>query len=568
MSDSIRGMKAGLAAACLVLLAGMATAQIAPGVPAGVPNGRPQTLKPHRPAHAAPISRLPPAFPMAAAHAGLASLYGGAATDVTTYHYDDNRTGWNPTETDLTAATVASGRFGVLATLGVDGNVFAQPLLVSNFTMPDGATRDVLIIATGHDSVYAFDARSYAQLWKVSLGAPQSSNDVGCGDVQPEYGISSTPVIVRGGAGAATIYVVSATEPSSYEFHTHLHALDLGTGADLRPPTEITPTAQLQTGATLRFDPQNQWSRAGLAYRNGSIYVSIGSHCDNNAYAISGWVLRYDGESLALKNSFHTIQTPRGYELASVWMTGFAPAIDAAGNLFVVTGNGDYSSKQMDYGESILKLGPNLNTPPLGRYVAPNYNALNSGDVDFGSGGVMLLPSLAGQTAPPVAIAMGKDPVMYMVRQAMTAAPVVQARRISYGSGVWGGPAYFDGPAGPTVFYQINGDVLRAFCAPAVAPSLKLAAQGTTGAGYGGSQPIVSSNGSAAGTGVVWLIRRSIPMELEAYAADTLGAPIFHSSIGGWSNAGDPNPFLTPMEANGRVYAPGYLSVTVFGLTP
>lgn len=547
----------------LGILAGLAGLALVTGAVAATAAGVPQTLPIHTPTMAAPVSVLPKARVL-----GAGAAYGGPPIDVTTYHYDTNRSGWNASETALTQASIASARFGVLATLPVDGNVFAQPLLVSGYVLPDNTAHDILVVATGHDSVYAFDANTFAVLWQVSLGHSQSSADVGCGDVHPEYGISSTPVIVRSGPGSATLYVVAATEPAPYQFHTTLHALSLSTGADVTAPVEIAPTATLSNGQKLTFDAQNQWSRAGVAYANNSVYVSIGSHCDNNAGAISGWELRYDGATLAAQNAFHTIQTPHGYELASIWMTGFAPAVDAAGNLYVVTGNGDYHDTQQDYGESILKLSPTLSDPPLGRYVAPDYQILNNGDVDFGSGGVMLLPKTAGQTAPQAAIAMGKEPVMYLVSTTMGTAPLVMAKRISTYSGVWGGPAYYNGPEGPTVFYQINGDVLRAFKAPATAPTLVATVKGTSGGGYGGSLPIVSSNGATPGTGVVWLIRRSNPPALEAYNADTLGAPIFAANLGAWSNPGQGNPFLTPLEANGRVYAPGYLSVTVFGLAP
>ena len=183
----------------------------------------------HRLPHFVPQSALPAAEIMPA----IAKTYSGTKIDVPTYHYDTARTGWDQSETDLTPASVASGKFGLLTTLAVDGNVLAQPLLISNFVMPGGSTHDVLVIATGHDTVYAFDAASFAILWQVSLGTSQNSNDVGCGDIVPEYGIDNTPVIVRAGANAATIYVVSATEPSSGQFHHTLHALDLGTGADL-----------------------------------------------------------------------------------------------------------------------------------------------------------------------------------------------------------------------------------------------------------------------------------------------------------------------------------------------
>ena len=183
---------------------------------------------PRHPAPQAPSpSTLPEPHYIGDALGRLQRPYGGTPIDVTTYHYDQGRTGWNAAETDLTPASVASAKFGLLATLEVDGNVLAQPLLVSGFALPDGSTHDVLIAATGHNSVYAFDARSYARLWHVQLGPPQSTATVGCDDVRPEYGISGTPVIVRTGPGSATIYLVAATEPQTGAFVTRLHALNL-----------------------------------------------------------------------------------------------------------------------------------------------------------------------------------------------------------------------------------------------------------------------------------------------------------------------------------------------------
>jgi hypothetical protein len=533
-------------------------------------HGKPQSLIMHT-AHAPPVSLAPHATRLTAG----AKTYGGTPIDVLGYHYDNNRTGWNQNETDLTPATVASSNFGLLQTLAVDGNVFAQPLLVSNYLMPDHSMHDVLIVATGHDSVYAFDAQSYALLWQVSLGTSQSTADVGCGDVHPEYGISSTPVIVRKGK-KATIYVVAATEPSHLNFQTELHALDLGTGTDIIPPASIAPSATLSNGSSIAFDPQNQWNRASLAFDKDSIYIGIGSHCDRNASNITGWLLRYNTK-LNLESAFHTIETPAGggTELASIWMTGFAPAINASGHVFAVTGNGDFTGKGKDWGESVLALPASLGGTP-DRFTAASYNNLNGNDNDFGSGGVMLLPAISGQTAPPLAVAMGKDATLYLLNQTKLGGEkagdkgALQAQRIgSSGGGVWGGPAFYDSPsAGPLVYYQINGDVLRSYAvASGAAPALTQFATGTTAAGYGGSLPIVSSNGATPGTGIVWLIRRTEPISVEAYGADALGAPIFTASVGNWSNPGQGNAFLTPMQANGRLYLPAYKAVSVFGLT-
>jgi hypothetical protein len=531
------------------------------------------TLPMHRAPHAPLPSSLPAPQEIGDPATRLQRSYSGTPIDVTTYHYDLNRTGWNQTETDLTPATVASTNFGLLATLNVDGNVLAQPLLVSGFVMPDSSTHDVLVVVTGHNSVYAFDAQSYATLWNVNLGTAQNSNDVGCGDVQPEYGISSTPVIVRSGANEATLYVAAATEPSPGQFVSTLHALALGTGADTVTPSVIAPSAKLSDGSTVAFDPQDQWNRAGLAYDRGSLYIGIGSHCDNNSGAISGWLLRYNS-SLKLKSAFHTVETAGGTELASIWMTGFAPAIDAAGNVFVVTGNGDFTKGKKDWGESVLKLPPALRS--VATFFTPSsFRTLNKNDGDFGSGGVMLLPTVPGQTAPPLAVAMGKSSILYLLDQNSLGgltpkdAGALQAQSAG-GHGLWGGPAFYNGPVGPTVFTQTGGDVLRAWTLAAVGnPSLTNTVNGTSGGGYGGSLPIVSSNGATAGTGVVWLIDRAQePFAIEAYDAVALGAPIFTAQIGTWSNAGNGNSFLTPMEANGRVYAPGYLVVRVYGLTP
>jgi hypothetical protein len=506
----------------------------------------------------------------------LMRQYSGRPIDVTTFHYDQKRTGWNQNETDLTPATVKSSSFGLIATLTVDGNVFAQPLLVSGFVMPDSSIHDVLIIATGHNSVYAFDAQTYAILWQVNLGTSQATADVGCNDVHPEYGISSTPVIVRTAANAATIYVVAATEPSSMKFVATLHALNLATGADAIAPAVIAPTATLSNGKTVAFDNLNQWNRVGLAYNQGNIYVAVGSHCDHNVDGMTGWLLDYNA-NLTLQTAFHTIDTPPGnggLELASIWMSGFAPAIDDSGNVYVVTGNGAVGAAQNNWGQSVIKLPPAL-TSVTSYFTPAAWQNWNEGDQDLGSGGVMLLPSVAGQTAPPLAVAIGKVGILYLLNRNSLGglqandAGALQSQNIN-GGGVWGGEAFYDGPSGPTVLMETSNQPLRAWAVAADGtPSLTNHVSGTSVGGYGGSMPIVSSNGALANTGVVWMINRgSSPFHIEAYDAVKLGGPIFAAQISTWSNPGHSNIFLTPMVANGRVYAPGYLVVQVYGLTP
>jgi hypothetical protein len=501
---------------------------------------------------------------------GLKRPYSGTPIDVLNYHYDNWPTGWNQSETDLTPATVGSASFGMITTLNVDGNVFAQPLMVSNFTMPDSTVHNVLIVATGHDTVYAYDAQTYAILWQRSLGTPQATNDVGCGDIQPEYGISSTPVILRSAANKATIYLIAATEPASFSFHTQVHAIDLGTGKDVMKPVEIHPKGKLATGGRIHFDPQNQWNRASLAYANGNLYVGVGSHCDNNAGAISGWVLSYSTTDLHETGAFNTIKAQAGYELSSIWMSGYAPAIDASGNVFAITGNGYYNAQhgEKGYGESIIELRPDLKRT-VSTFTPSNFQSLNNGDTDFGSGGFMLIPPADGQVAPPMGVGQGKEGTIYVVDASNLGGlerhghePI---QKISE-SACWCGAAYYVGPSGGIVFYQGSGDVLRGYSVnTGASPSLTNTINGSSGGGFGGSFPIVSTNGSTANTGVVWLIKRNSTIQLEAYNAASLGTPLFQQNAGVWSNGS--RAYLSPMVANGRVYVPAYQTVTVFGLT-
>ncbi|MBV9991936.1 MAG: hypothetical protein JOZ72_11665 [Alphaproteobacteria bacterium] len=527
----------------------------------------------HKTSHVGRYKVNGPALPQTGLHPnwqrGLQRRYTGAGIDATLYHYDSYPTGWNQAETDLTPATVGSASFGQITTLNVDGNVFAQPLLVSGFTMPDNSVHDVLIVATGHNTVYAYDAQNYSILWKRSLGTPQATNDVGCGDIQPEYGISSTPVIVRTAQNQAAIFVVSASEPAHLSFHTKIHKLDLGTGKDLVRAREIRPQGKLATGGKIHFDPQNQWNRASLQYHDGSIYMGVGSHCDNNAGQISGWMLRYD-ENLNLTSKFNTIKAQAGYELSSIWMAGYSPAIGPDGRVYAITGNGYYSATKghLGYGESVLGFTPDLKIDST--FTPAEWQQLNNSDADFGSGGAMLIPKVDGQQAPAMILGSGKSGMVYLLNAdnmgGLEGHGGAVLQKVQQG-GCWCGAAYYRNSAGfGVVFYQGNSDNLHGYVVNTGAtPSLSNTINGNAGGGFGGSFPVVSSNGQTAHTGVVWLIRRASTVQIEAYNAETLGTPLFRSNAGTWSNGS--RAYLSPLVANGRVYVPAYQTVTVFGLT-
>src|SRR5882757_1846549 len=164
---------------------------------------------------------------------GAGGPYG--AVDVLTYHYDNQRTGQNLNETALTPANVNSTKFGKLGEFPVDGRVDAQPLYLSQVTI-GGQKKNVLYVATEHDSVYAFDADSIngitsTFLWKTTtLGTSETTSDArNCGQVSPEIGITATPVIDR---ARNAIYVIAMSKDSSANYFQRLHALDLTTGKE------------------------------------------------------------------------------------------------------------------------------------------------------------------------------------------------------------------------------------------------------------------------------------------------------------------------------------------------
>lgn len=482
------------------------------------------------------------------------------------YHNDLLRTGWNPNEASLNVTNVASRRFGAVATLNVDDNVLAQPLYLSHYRFPDGSVHNVLVVATEGDSVYEFDADTYATINSVNLGTPEI--DGYCTDISPDYGITSTPVVDR---AKGTIYLVSATGPTFSEFETQLHALDIGTLQDKLPPVEIAATETMSNGSPLSLDPVNQMNRPGLVLANNSLYLAFGSHCDFNAANISGWLLRYDLQ-LNQRAAFATAEDTTSYLLDSVWMAGFAPAVDQNGSVYVVTGNGAYDGKH-DWGESALRFAPTLKRV-AGHFTPNNYAQLTQDNEDFGGGGVMLLPTQPS-SCPNLAVAMGKAAVLYLLDRdelggtTRTNSGALQVIADS-GDELMGGPAYFSGPSGQFVYYQTGDDALHAYALQVNSsgtPSLVLDSIGSVAAGYGGSTPIVSSDGQAPGTGIVWLVNRgSGALMLEAYDANDVSSLLFQGAAGTWSNPKN-NAFVTPLVAHGKVYVPGTKTVTVFGLT-
>jgi hypothetical protein len=356
----------------------------------------------------------------------------GYAEDVWTYHNDNDRSGLNKAETELTVDKVQM-KFGKRFTKTVDGWVYAQPLVLQGVAIAGKGTHDVVFVATQHDSVYAFDAKSSTSpddfLWKqpfidetkgvttvpANRSQREGPNDLGpcnCIDIFPEIGITGTPVIDR---ATMTLYVVPKTK-EIIGGHTHyvqrLHALDVRDKSEkFGGPVVIADTIcddgrtfQYVTGPVVPgngesnldgshvfFNALRQHQRAGLALgdrviggaKKKVVYVAWASHCDTAP--AHGWLVGFDATSLEVVGVFNTTPNstssspclPGKFAAGSIWQSGGAPAIDASGALYFATGNGFFDAVNPagfpasgNYGNSVLKLVADPSSTPA----APNMN--------------------------------------------------------------------------------------------------------------------------------------------------------------------------------------------------
>jgi hypothetical protein len=516
----------------------------------------------------------------------VSNLQGSMNSDVLTYHNDNLRTGQNLNETILTPGNVNVNSFGKLFVIPVDGKVDAQPLYVSNVSiLGKGGNYNLLIVATEHDSVYAFDADAGALIWQVSMLQPgeMTSDDRGCEHVSPEIGVTATPVIDRNAGPHGTVYVVAMSKDQTGQYFQRLHALDLTTGVEeFGGPKDIKATfpgtGDNSSGIVsfVSFDPGQYDERPGLLLANGVVYTAWSSHCDFRPY--TGWLISYDQNSLAQVSVLNlTANGNRG----SFWNSGAAPAADANGNIFALLANGTFDTAldhmgfpaSGDFGNSFLKISTMNNHLAVADYFAPfNVVAENAADQDLGSGGALVLPDLidaAGQTRR-LAVGAGKDRHIYVVDRdnmgkfkSSNNDNVYQDISGALGGPEFGMPAYFNG----TIYYGAVGDFLKAFPISNNAMLWLANSSRTTNVfSYPGATPSISANGNS--NGIIWAAENGDPAVLHAYDAIDLTHELYNSNLapGGRDHFGTGNKFITPTIADGKVYVGTTNGVGVFGL--
>ena len=508
-----------------------------------------------------------------------------AGVNVTTYHNDNARDGLNASETILTPANVNSAKFGKLALLSVDGLVDAEPLYLSGLTV-NGQTHNVLYVVTEHDSVYAFDADSGMQLWKVSAleSGETTSDNHGCGQISPEIGITSTPVIDRAKGAHGTIFVVAMSKDASGAYHQRLHALDVTTGAETTgSPTEITGTypgtGDNSSGGNVVFAPGQYAERAGLLLMNSTIYLAWTSHCDERPY--TGWVMGYSENTLSQTAILNL--TPNGNE-GSIWMAGDGLEGDSSGNIYFLDANGTLDAHDTvtgfpvnnDYGNAMMKLSTTGGSLTVDDFFE-TYDSINesNADTDLGSGGSLLLPDMvdANGVVRHLMVGAGKDRNIFVADRdnmgkynAANDDALYQELPNALPNGAFSMPAYFN----YAVYYGGVGDNLKAFTITNALLGTTPSSKSATTFGYPGATPSVSANGTS--NGIVWALQSSTGATavLHAYDATNLATELYNSTqaAGNRDAFGNGNKFITPMIVNGKVYVGTPNGVAVFGLLP
>jgi len=493
-------------------------------------------------------------------------------TGVLTWHNDVARDGVNPSEYALTTTSVNTTSFGKLFSCPVDGAVYAQPLWVGNLTVA-GAMHNVLFVATQHDGLFAFDADTGAQLWKVSLfdtahggnsgESAVPASQVGGTDIVPEIGVTGTPVI---DSAAGILYVVSKSIDSTLTMqYQRLHAIDLATGNERSGSPVVIGASYPGTGAggtTVTFDAHMQNQRPGLALVNGTVYITWGSHGDNAPYY--GWMVGYTYNGSAFTQSAVVNLAPNAGR-SGIWMSAAAPAADSAGNIYVITGNGNFDANSStapnnDYGDSVVKVSPGLT--PLSYFTPSAQATQNANDMDFGSGGPLVV-NLPSGSPQHVVIAGGKTGATYVLNgdnmggfgdsnalQYFTATPV-------YGTGAFWNNTFYLGGAG-------YNTPLKAFAFDTTTNQLTSSPTSQSSSTYlfPGASPSISASGST--NGIVWALNNSQyctagspacgSTVLHAYDASNLANELWSSAMVGGDAAGNAVKFTLPTVANGKVY--------------
>ena len=525
-------------------------------------------------------------------------------TGVLMWKGDSSESGLYAAETTLTPANVNVNQFGRVASFQADGIVMAQPLFVSALDLGDGATHDVIIVATEHDSVYAIDAGNPGggPLWERHYVDPASGVTTmadmfgGRTTLGGEVGITGTPYI---DAATGVLYFVTAIARNGVP-EQWLRALDVRTGKDFGPGSvQITASVpgdgKGSVNGQIAFDPSNQNQRPGLTKVNGAILAGWGSFSDWGVY--HGWLMAFDPSTLQQIAVFNPTTQAQSIDSASgpsdyggggaFWQGGAAPAVDGDGNIYLNAADGSFNADQggNNYGDSLLKLKLSGNSfQVVDSFTPSNAACIDLHDLELGSGGVALLPT-DFTNGRKLAAAYSKEGRLFLVNTdtlgkfnaggdnqipqefmvgANTCSDAITAdvaegptwNRLYGNASYWNGNLYAAASNMQLKQYQFQDGLLNP-TPVATSPSAY---------GLRGGNTVVSANGNQ--NGIVWAYEKSVSGQgiLHAYDATSVASELWNSNMGGDRDAmGTGIGFGVPIVFGGRVIVAAANWVEIFG---
>ncbi len=487
----------------------------------------------------------------------------GEAAGVTTAAYGNLRDDWDANEPALSPSAVASASFGELFSTPLKGAIYAQPLVYGGN----------VIVTTEEANAYAINASTGKVVWERSFGKPFKASTIHCSDLTPYTGSTSTPVI---DPSTGIIYMTTRLQEGKGLGNARwkLQALSATTGEE-EPgyPVAIAGTPYNTPGVP--FNENYSQQRPGLLLLNGVVYIAFASDCDITPYR--GVVVGVSTATRAITMWSDEAGVGTGEDSqAGIWQSGGGLVSDVPGRIILTTGNGVSpqpapSDKPPEtLSESVLGLtveaGGQL-TPT--QFFAPSdAPTLDENDEDLGSGGPIALPSeyFGTKAVPHLVVQVGKDGRIFLIdaddmggyRQGPGESDDV-LQTLGPFDGVWGHPAAYGGQGGWVyVLESAGGGYLRALSYGVNGsgePALASAGTSSESFGYTSGSPLVTSDGIATGSAVVWVVYASGPNgsrgQLRAYGAMPTGGnlPLL------WSGKiGSASKFSVPTAYEGRVY--------------
>ena len=513
-----------------------------------------------------------------------------ARADVTTVSGNTLRTGWDSSEPALTPAKVASASVGQLFVTNlpkVVGNpesgrqrqqVYAQPLIADGY----------LIIATEENHVYGLNPMTGAIRWSTDLGPSWPVSTIGCTDLVPDIGVTSTPVY---DPSNHNLYVLNKTYSGKRSGVTkpvfQLHALNIVNGRE-RKGWPVTIKGYPTNSPTVPFSPERQLQRPGLLLLGGVIYAGFAAHCNPLQYGPNGRVDGYVAGVSASQPRLTTLwSTEAGYATAGggVWQSGGGLVSDGPGSIFVATGNGliaapvgpgDRPPGTLAEAVVHLRVQANGRLKPVDFFGPTDNTQLNRDDTDVASGGPLAIPAGYGtRKYPDLLVEMGKDGRIWLLNR-NNLGGVGQGK--DHGNdvlsvtvptnGVWGHPAFFGGNKG-YIYYVPYQSPMYAYELGSShgVPRLTLAGQTTVPNyfGFSSGSPAVTSTGKSPGSGLVWVVYSTGPTggfgTLNAYDAVPVRGVL--KMVRSWP-IGTVSSFENVATSDGRVYVGNRLG-QVFG---